>query len=410
MNSCLATALASLLLASCGSLAPVERDYAADAEFLSAHTELIELRSGEDRIAVAPAWQGRVMTSTCKGPSGRSHGWINYPLVAQGVLPEKLRPELERHIHAFGGEERFWIGPEGGPFSVFFAPGAEQVFAHWKTPALLDTEAFPVVARDQSSVSFRKEARLVNAAGTTLEMGIERRVTLLDEPATRQIIGEAPGIDCVAYESANTIANRGSQAWSRATGMPSIWLLGMMKPSAGTTVYIPFRPGPEAELGPKVIANYFGDIPAARLKVTERGVFFKGDGLSRGKIGIPAKRALPASGSYDSENGVLTLLICELPPGHQDADYVCSLWGKQEKPFAGDVINSYNDGEAVAGKGQLGPFYELESSSPALALAPGQSQTHRQTTLHLSGERAGLDAIARRILGVSLDEISGALP
>ncbi|MEN9360447.1 MAG: hypothetical protein RL095_1982 [Verrucomicrobiota bacterium] len=108
----------------------------------------------------------------------------------------------------------------------------------------------------------------------------------------------------------------------------------------------------------------------------------------------------------------LLLASCgSLAPVERDyANYVCSLWGKQEKPFGCDVINSYNDGKAVAGKGQLGPFYELESSSPALALAPRQPQTHRQTTLHLSGECAGLDAVARRILGVSLDEIGAALP
>jgi hypothetical protein len=25
------------------------------------------------------------------------------------------------HINVFGGEDRFWLGPEGGQFSIFFA-------------------------------------------------------------------------------------------------------------------------------------------------------------------------------------------------------------------------------------------------------------------------------------------------
>ena len=33
----------------------------------------------------------------------------------------------------------------------------------------------------------------------------------------------------------------------------------------------------------------------------------------------------------------------------------------------------------------LGPFYELETSSPALALAPGESAEHVHRTLHFLG-------------------------
>ena len=42
----------------------------------------------------------------------------------------------------------------------------------------------------------------------------------------------------------------------------------------------------------------------------------------------------------------------------------------------------------------LGPFYEMESSSPAAALAPGASMAHTHRTIHLSGSKDGLDAIA----------------
>ncbi|HWI59096.1 MAG TPA: DUF6786 family protein, partial [Bacillota bacterium] len=86
-----------------------------DAAFLKKHTEVIVLSDakGLAKVALAPAWQGRVMTSTAKGDAGASFGWINRELIASG----KLQP----HINVFGGEDRFWLGPEGGQFSIFFA-------------------------------------------------------------------------------------------------------------------------------------------------------------------------------------------------------------------------------------------------------------------------------------------------
>src|SRR5262245_24033669 len=88
-----------------------------DIAFLKAHTELIVLsnRMGSAQVAVTPAWQGRVMTSTAEGDAGTSFGWINRDLIASG----KLQP----HINVFGGEDRFWLGPEGGQFSIFFTKG-----------------------------------------------------------------------------------------------------------------------------------------------------------------------------------------------------------------------------------------------------------------------------------------------
>ena len=90
------------------------------------------------------------------------------------------------------------------------------------------------------------------------------------------------------------------------------------------------------------------------------------------------------------------------------AAYVNSLWKLQDDPYGGDVVNSYNDGPPTAGEKQLGHFFELETSSPALALEPGKSWTHTHTTIHLVGDRKELDTFARNVLGASLDEIEKA--
>jgi hypothetical protein len=87
---------------------------------------------------------------------------------------------------------------------------------------------------------------------------------------------------------------------------------------------------------------------------------------------------------------------------------VNSAWAVQKKPFGGDAVNSYNDGSPEPGKAPLGPFYELETSSPAAALKPGGSITHRQTTIHVTGDSAALDRIAKSHLRATTAEISGA--
>ena len=101
----------------------------------------------------------------------------------------------------------------------------------------------------------------------------------------------------------------------------------------------------------------------------------------------------------------MNILKFNIPEG--DADYVNGQWGDQEDPFCGDVINSYNDGPTETGYVQ-GPFYEIETSSPGAALAPGQSLTHTQYTIHIEGDENDLAQIAKAVFGADLNEISKA--
>jgi hypothetical protein len=101
-------------------------------------------------------------------------------------------------------------------------------------------------------------------------------------------------------------------------------------------------------------------------------------------------------------------LVCYDPP-KDETRYVNSAWEQQEKPYGGDAINSYNDGSPEPGKPPLGPFYEIETSSPAAALTPGATVTHRQTTIHLtSDDEAALDLVAKKQLRASIKEIRSA--
>jgi hypothetical protein len=83
------------------------------------------------------------------------------------------------------------------------------------------------------------------------------------------------------------------------------------------------------------------------------------------------------------------------------------MWELQKEPFKGDVLNSYNDGPLADGS-QMGPFYELESSSPAAQLKSGESLRHLHQTYHFQGDETTLNEIVIKIFGVSLEIIINA--
>lgn len=396
-----ARAIAGVCLAL--ALAPLARSstFRDDAAFLRQHTGVVVLHDAACRVAVVPAWQGRVMTSSADGGDGLSFGWINRALIASG----KTVP----HMNAFGGEDRFWMGPEGGQFGLFFAPGAKFDYDHWFTPPIFDTLPFKVVAQSARRVEFTAEFSLTNYSGTNFQVKADRTIRLLAPAAAWKSLGvPAPaGVQLVAFETDNRVTNTGHAAWTKRTGLLSIWILGQFQPTPATTIVVPIKPGPQSQLGPDVTSNYFGAVPPDRLVVRDHAIFFAADGKFRSKIGVNPRRSRGLLGSYDAQHHVLTLVQFNQPPGV--TDYVNSLWQIQDQPFGGDVENAYNDGPPAPGAKPMGPFYELESSSPAAALAPGQSITHVRRTIHLSGPVPALDAIARATLGVSLQDITSAI-
>lgn len=377
--------------------APKKGTYAYDSAFLAKYdSTFIELKdeSGSARMLLSPRWQGRVMTTTSTGAEGASYGWINYDLLASG--------EMKKQFNPIGGEERFWLGPEGGQFSIYFAPGDTFNIAKWQVPKAIDSLPYKLNSRSSSQAMFSAEATLKNYSNASFTLLIERRVRLLRPPETESVLGAKipQGVQAIGYETHNKIENRGSTDWKKETGLMSIWLLGMFTPSESTTVIIPFHPVENAQS--MITTNYFGDIPADRLQIKDSVLFFKCDGKYRSKIGLPPSVAKPIAASFDFSRNILTIINF---PVNEDAMYVNSKWEIQNDPYSGDVVNSYNDGP-LAGGGQLGPFYELESSSSAKELKRGESQTYVQVTCHFEGDYEGLKDLARKILGVNLDELN----
>ena len=375
--------------------------FGGDLAFLQKHGEVVVLsdKAGNAKVAVSPKLQGRVLTSTASGPNGTSFGWLNRKLIASGkILP---------HFNPFGGEDRFWLGPEGGQFSVFFAKGVPFDLKHWLTPASVDTEPFQVASKSRDSVVCRKSISLSNYSGAKFNLDVTRKVRLVNADSTLSKSGmkRSPAIQSVAFESVNTVKNTGKQAWTKDNGLLSIWILGMFNASPKAVIVVPFEKGTESARGPIVNDAYFGKVPADRLVVKNGVMFFRADADYRSKIGISPRRVKPLLGSYDPTSRTLTLV--EFTVQRHAVDYVNSMWKLQKHPFAGDILNSYNDGPQPDGS-RMGKFFEMESSSPALALKPGASATHVHRTIHLQGSEKDLDPIARATLGVSLAEIKAA--
>jgi hypothetical protein len=217
---------------------------------------------------------------------------------------------------------------------------------------------------------------LQNHAGTVFEMEASRVIRLLkeDEMLPDAAVG---ALRTVGFESINTLKNVGGAARAADTGLPSLWVIGMFHASDEARAAVVFSPG---HANP--VRSYFGPLPDGFMDVESgRGASLAVDGRTLAKIGIPPGASPPMIMAYDPAAGVLTL-VNYIPPA-EPGRYVNSRFETPHDPYDGDVLNVYNEGPASAGGEQLGRFYELETSSPAAALAPGEAITHVHRTLHI---------------------------
>lgn len=358
------------------------KNYQQDKEFLQQYTTLCALTDGQREVLVAPALQGRVLTSTYDTKSGSSFGWLNYKLFQS--------QEKQAHINAYGGEERFWLGPEGGQYSIYFKQGTDFIFDNWQVPKELDTEPFQLVKQTDKAVSFVQQMEVQNYLGTELSIQVNRDIKILSQMTIEQELGiSLAGIAATAYQTDNKLTNIANEQWTEKTGLLNIWLLGMFKPSTNNKIIIPIH----NKLG--ITTDYFGHIPTQRLQIYPSHITMSADGKYRSKIGIAPQSATDYAAAYNAEENELTIIKHKKIKGK--ALYLDAKWELKSNPFSGDIINAYNDGCLENGQ-QMGPFYELETSSHTANLNSGESIMHTQQTFHLKG--MNIKAIAEKILGI----------
>ncbi|GAA4084018.1 DUF6786 family protein [Mucilaginibacter panaciglaebae] len=364
--------------------------YGYDLDFLKKNDSVFVLKSadGAAQVIVSAKYQGKVFTSTAEGLEGRSFGWINY---------KTFKADTDSHMNAYGGENRLWLGPEGGKFSLFFKPGAKMAFPDWHTPKAFDTESWKIISADDKKVAMSKDMDLQNYAGTQLKIKVDRDITLLDNAGIESALGIklTPETKAVGFQADNTLTNAGNMEWTQTTGAPCMWNLDMFTPSPKVVIIIPYN---NAKTEKVATTDYFGQIPADRIVYKNNVLYFKADGKMRGKLGITPKRAMPVIGSYDATNNVLTIAKFDVD---NKGLYLNQEWRTDREPLSGDAVNAYNDGPLADGS-QMGPFYEIESVSPAAFLKPGAKLQHQHKVFHFTGDKAALNTIAQKVLGVSL--------
>jgi hypothetical protein len=364
-----------------------------DLSFLKKKDSVIVLKSndGLSQVIISAKYQGKIFTSTAAGDTGKSFGWINY---------KAFDAKIDPHMNAYGGEDRLWLGPEGGKFALFFNPGTKMEFANWHTPAAIDHESWTIVSKTGKQASLVKDMALPNYAGTVLRLKVGREISLLDRADIQNALGIQLDnyIKTVGIKTDNSITNTGSTPWTTKTGAPCLWNLDMFTPSPGAVIVIPYN---ENAAGKVATTDYFGQIPPNRVAYKNGHLFFKADGKSRGKLGMPALRTKAIAGNFDAVNNVLTIMSFDVDT---KSSYLNQEWTPDKDPLIGDAVNAYNDGPLADGT-QMGPFFEIESVSPGAFLKPGETLTHRHNIFHFTGNKASLNKIALKVLDISLNDI-----
>ena len=269
----------------------------------------------------------------------------------------------------------------------------------------MHTGAFKVVDKDAASVRMKGRMNVTNASGTDIAVELDRSIRLVDRLNAELTLGVPfpAGVHYVGYVSQNIMTNVGDSPLTPESGTVSIWSMGQFPGRRNTIVIAPYNRNTKGKI---VESSYFGEPPAERVVIDKSAgvVLFRADARLQSKIGIDANRTRDRIASIDFDNNVLIITQFDLTPGKDQ--YVNSLWqNPQENPYAGDVINSYNH----HGKGGE-YFYELESSSPAAFLQPGESIAHNHRTLQFHGSIEDLSKIAAGALGIPLDRVREKMP
>ncbi|MBL8693056.1 MAG: hypothetical protein JNJ88_03075 [Planctomycetes bacterium] len=346
---------------------------------------LHELRHEESsaRTFVAPELEGRVMTTAIG--SIASAAWMDPRAFA-------LRGSASR-FHNYGGQDRLWIGPEGGDFGWFFDPGAPCEGSHWRVPSELNVGPMEVVDASHWDVHMQRSLTLTNRRGDRFSGRLERSVRVLSRNFAHRLL-KAPIPDEVTMAAAVTTNRLLCESRSGAP-LVHLWSLSQLPASPRAVVMAPLGPGDPAAGRPEVEDRYFGKIPEERLWREGSVLCMRADGRRTSKFGIGAHASTGFAGSFSPEQELLTIAAF---PVQRTEPYANNLWtATAAAPFGGDVFQSYNSDD--------GRFFELESVSPARFLEPAQELSHWHATLFAVGPRRKLSDLARSVLGSCLTDL-----
>ncbi|MBO6101659.1 MAG: hypothetical protein J6P03_00195 [Opitutales bacterium] len=399
-----ASALTCIMLAACGIISEAQSEYAEadkwtfgkDISLLETYADCIVLGDGESFLALSPKLQGRVLTSTFDGANGRSLGWYNRTLLANGGE--------ESHLNIIGGEDYVWVGPEGSEYSLFFPEKELFIAQNWKIPAAFSAEPWKLAAKSKYQAKFEKQAKLKNAKGADVSMNVEREVSFVSKQNASKILGvEIPdSVKVVAFQSINKLTNSGAEAWGEGGALVNMSAHSCFNANKSTYAFVPYKEGDQKQLG-AIISDPYNEPVGDRLSVAPEYVRLRVDGFKVGEIFMNQKRSKNVIASYDSERNILTIVKYLSPT--RERKYLPALWKRAADVFDGEALSVFNNGPAVQGSFFSEKFFETTTYSPALALEPGKSQIHVQRVFHFQGSEYDLGIIAYKCLGLTINQL-----
>jgi hypothetical protein len=359
-------------------------------------SEPILLEGSQGRtVIVAPKLVGRVMCAGFDGLEGTTNAYINAEQISKGF--SKIGPGSEND---FGGEERIWFAPEGGKYGFFFEPGAEQNWANYMIFKAMHSLQYKVaqIAPDRRWVVFNAPAQLTNYQGRQFNLGVTRRISVLDWcPFTNDnVLGRET--EFTGFQSETWAQNTGKQPWDKQSSPISLWTVGQFNCRKHTVVMLPFKEGAKEPITTEYFRYFIpggGAMPDNYWAVKPGCGLLKVNGDVQTKLEMRAGPCLGRLGSIDLETFELTVVEFQLYP---ELSYTASFF----LPYEGDLL----DGGAMSSFVSQGPIgssiYELETCSPIMELAPGQSFLHLSRTYHIRGRREAIDKICQRYFNIDI--------
>jgi hypothetical protein len=358
-----------------------------DVAFLSQYQKPILLSNPTSKILLSAEYQGRVLTSTSDGFLGNSYGWINYNLIASQKLNEGG--------NSFGGEDRFWLGPIGSEYSLFYNQKTIES-DNWYIPKAIDTQEYQLIKYSDTTVEFFASLNVKNNIGTPFYIELTRKVSLfsLAEIEAELQIKIPNTIKSVGFQSNNTIKNVGED-WQQENGLIAPWILGMFQGNDESVAIFPFK---ESEEDTLEVSTYLNPLNQDRLKEVDHTICYKTDGNYRSKVGLKPENTQSIFGHYNAKDSVLTIITYSYNP---DGDYLSCNEVEEDVLFGGDVVSSYNN-QIPSGTPS---FFELESAGEAKTLKQGASTSHIHNTCHFEGDEDELNKLCIKLLGTSIKNV-----
>lgn len=303
------------------------------------------LEKGDLRVLVSPRNQGRVLVAE---KEGECFGWVNLEALKNG--------------RGGGGLDRFWFGPDGSQFTVFFRPGAPLEEGNWRVPDEVAGGEMTVTKRGEEFLEMERDIEVKNHLGTEFRVRLLRTVSLSNR----------------GLKVTNVVTNLGED-WSEERGLLAIWNLASLQGRETTRVIFPVQ---EVEK----VQRYFEPFREGQLHLKNGRASFRCSGNWRSKIGLKREDCagfLSVREERDSSDLVILTMRYAVGTGQR---YPHAERGPQKRPYAGDLMNVYNHGTLDRSPLAEAAFYELESASAMPELRQGESFSHWQELDFLPGE------------------------